>query len=813
MSTFTATASLKYWAGSAAAVSGEARSGYYNGTPYSGSMIFSVASLGDMSNVNINNVTLKLTIGSLGGAYTKDIIVTHSGRSVTVGTYSKAGCRSTTVTLSWSSGTAFNSLKTYFEGLTGGKAYLGVISHGSSRGSGGQAYDYDYLNITKAELTLTYGQKKSDGSISAAQTGSAATLKITSYNSSYTHKLTWTLGSNSATTTAAAGATSASYTIPHSWLPSATSGTASVTLETLSGSTSLGSNTYSFTVSVPTSVVPSIGTFTATPSYSSAVSSTAQGWGLYIQGLTKATVAMGSVSAGSGASISSYSITSSPNYGSGTTSSLTSGWLTGTGNVVFTAKVTDSRGRTASKTVTVNVQAYAPPKITAASVARCTSTGTTAETDGTYAKFTVTYSCSSIVSGSTQKNNITATGTVHQCVLNGVTKSDIASGTQFIMGGGNLNTDTAYTATITLKDLVGGQTVYTLTVPSAAYIMHIRKGGKSMGIGKAAPNTNNKLDIGWATDVDGLLTAKNSAVIKEAAYLHSSGNPAIYFQNEARTKTIAGLYVIGSNNQLLLRSYRTTDTSNYENFWFPIPEATGSNVGYSVLTTKSPVSIAQGGTGANSISAALNSLAVSMYFNEDYSTLASIYPKLTTIPSGYSGMVWLHPTPARLLSNNAISASTYVSGIVARTSSTGFRLFMLTDKGVTYIWTITGWTDASTTPTIGNVYTNAYSTTEQIVGVWTDGKPIYRTVFTESKSGSGNIKIGTLPRKPDTLIYAGGSYLNASGDQWRTIPFYNGANYFTSVYLTGTDNKDVYVSFGSSMSDTKSIKLIVEYTA
>ena len=807
MSTFMATASLKYWAGSAAAVSGEARSGYYNGTPYSGSMIFSVASLGDMSNVNINNVTLKLTIGSLGGAYTKDIIVTHSGRSVTVGTYSKAGCRSTTVTLSWSSGTAFNSLKTYFEGLTGGKAYLGVISHGSSRGSGGQAYDYDYLNITKAELTLTYGQKKSDGSISAAQTGSAATLKITSYNNSYTHKLTWTLGSNSATTTAAAGATSASYTIPHSWLPSATSGTATVTLETLSGSTSLGSNTYSFTVSVPSSVVPSIGTFTATPSYNSSVSATAQGWALYIQGLTKATAAMGSVSAGSGASISSYSITSSPNYGSGTASSLTSGWLTGTGNVVFTAKVTDSRGRTASKTVTVNVQAYAPPKITAASVARCTSDGTTADTDGTYAKFTVTYSCSSIVSGSTQKNNITATGTVHQCVLNGVTKSDIASGTQFIMGAGALNTDTAYTATITLKDLVGGQTVYTLTVPSAAYVIHVRKGGKSIGIGKAAPNTNNKLDIGWATDMDGTLLVKNEIQAKPASGM-------AYIKLIPDTDAEADVQFGRSGAATWAWSARNSATAffglyNHLRSTWPIKISETTDV----MTLSQPLPIGSGGTGASSVSAAMNSLAVSMYFNGDYSTFASIYPKLTTIPSGYSGMVWLHPTPARLLSNNAIPASTYVSGVVARTSGTGFRLFMLTDKGVTYIWTITGWTDASTTPTIGNVYTNAYSTTEQIVGVWTDGKPIYRTVFTESKSGSGNIKIGTLPRKPDTLIYAGGSYLNASGDQWRTIPFYNGANYFTSVYLTGTDNKDVYVSFGSSMSDTKSVKLIVEYTS
>lgn len=798
MSTFTATASLKYWAGSAAAVSGQARSGYYNGTPYSGSMIFSVASLGDMSNVNINNITLTLTIGSLGGAYTKDIIVTRNGRDVTVGTYSRSGCRNTTVTLSWSSGTAFTSLKNYFEGLTGGKAYLGVISHGTSRGNGGQAYDYDYLNITKAELTLTYGQKKSTGSISSASTGSAATLKITSYDSSYTHKLTWTLGSHSATTTAAAGATSASYTFPHSALPNATSGTATVTLETLdSGGTSLGSNTYSFAVTVPSSVVPSIGTFTATP-VNSGASSTAAGWGLYIQNRTKAALAMGSVAAGSGASITAYSITSSPNYGSAAASSMTSNLLTASGSVTFTAKVTDSRGRTATKTVTITVQAYAAPVFTATpAIYRCTSNGTRDDTEGTYARLTASFSYSSV----NGQNSLT----VKRVALNGA-NTNLTSGTAVTIGAGALAVDSSYSAVITLTDAVGSTTTYTLTVPSAAYIMHIRKGGKSLGIGKAAPSANNKLDIGWATDMDGTLLVKNEIQAKPTsgrAYIRiipDTDNPADlqFGRSGAGTWAWSAREAASAFFGLYNHTRGTWAARFYE------------SDDHLVLAT--PLPIGSGGTGASSVSAAMNSLAVSMYFSGDYSTFASIYPKLTTIPSGYSGMVWLHPTPARLLSNNVIPASTYVSGVVARTSSTGFRLFMLTDKGVTYIWTISGWTDASTTPTIGNIYTNAYSTTEQIVGVWTDGKPIYRRVFVESISGSGNKKIGTLPRKPGTLIYAGGSYLNAAGDQWRTIPFYNATGYFTSVYLTGTDNKDVYVSFGSSMTDTKAVKLVVEYT-
>ena len=47
-----ASASLKYWPGS---VSGEARSGYYNGTAYSGTMTFNFSSIGDLTNIDISS--------------------------------------------------------------------------------------------------------------------------------------------------------------------------------------------------------------------------------------------------------------------------------------------------------------------------------------------------------------------------------------------------------------------------------------------------------------------------------------------------------------------------------------------------------------------------------------------------------------------------------------------------------------------------------------------------------------------------------------------------------------------------------------
>ena len=305
----------------------------------------------------------------------------------------------------------------------------------------------------------------------------------------------------SSTTTTGAGVTTATCAIPHSALPNATSGTATVTLETLSGGTSLGSNTYSFEVSVPSSVVPSIGSFTATP-VNSGASSTAAGWGLYIQNRTKASVAMGSVSAGSGATIKAYSITSSPNYGSGTASSLTSNLLTGSGTVTFTAKVTDSRGRTATKTASITVRAYAPPVFTATpTIWRCTSNGTRDDIEGTYARLTASFSFSSV----NGQNSLT----VKRVALNGV-NTNLTSGTAVTIGAGALAVDSSYSAVITLTDAVGSTTTYTLTVPSAAYVIHVRKGGKAIGFGMAASSSNNRIDTAWPIYFSGGVTGNTA---------------------------------------------------------------------------------------------------------------------------------------------------------------------------------------------------------------------------------------------------------------------------------------------------------------
>ncbi len=323
--------------------------------------------------------------------------------------------------------------------------------------------------------------------------GSVATLNITAYNSAYSHRVTWSFGSYSYVQTVAAGATSASYTIPLTWLnaiPSALSGAASATLETLDTSGNvLGTGSYSFTITVPSSAAPSIGSISISPVNADSVLS---GWGIYVYGKSKATMTISNAAGSYGSTIRSYSITTSPNVGSTTLSSATIGPLYKSGTITATAKVTDSRGRTATKSTTFSIYGYGAPYYSGISVYRCNSSGTRDDTAGTYAYLKVNFGCS-VLNGS---NSVTGSVVLSQVGGSYTQSASLTSGTGIIMGAGSLAVDATYTARLTLTDTVGTVSTYDITIPSAAYIMHIKKGGKAVGFGTAAGD-DETVTFGW----------------------------------------------------------------------------------------------------------------------------------------------------------------------------------------------------------------------------------------------------------------------------------------------------------------------------
>ena len=152
--------------------------------------------------------------------------------------------------------------------------------------------------------------------------------------------------------------------------------------------------------------MPTIGSVTVTPVNSNSVIS---GWGIYVQGKTQATIKINNAAGSYGSTIKAYSISNSY-LGSVQSSTMTTAAINRSGTFTMTATVTDSRGRTATKTASFTVYAYAAPAFSSITMYRCNSSGTRSDTEGTYGYVKANFGCSAL-SGS---NKVTATAKLTQ---------------------------------------------------------------------------------------------------------------------------------------------------------------------------------------------------------------------------------------------------------------------------------------------------------------------------------------------------------------------------------------------------------------
>ena len=213
--------------------------------------------------------------------------------------------------------------------------------------------------------------------------GSVIKFTGTSASSNFSHKLYTTWNNEEkliATIDKGSTAVSYSYTIPTSWeknMPNTTSAIATFILETLNGDTVIGRKSINATVQVRSGIVPTIGnpTIEDTNSISKAM-------GLYVQSQSciKFTIP---TSGNQGSTITSVSTKFNNQTYSGST--FTTQAIQDSGTLTYTITVTDSRGRTATKSGSVTVTAYSPPSLTNVSAKRANSSYAVDESSGTYA--------------------------------------------------------------------------------------------------------------------------------------------------------------------------------------------------------------------------------------------------------------------------------------------------------------------------------------------------------------------------------------------------------------------------------------------
>lgn len=468
---------------------GTASQGQWDGTGVRTGVLY-FPGLAALKGKIINSVKLTATTGQTGygTATTKTVYIYNSASQGGIKTSLNAGHR-TGNALGSCKAPMWDNTKTFDVAFMAASIAAGYDTYCIYNGS---SYT-DYLKWTAVTLEVDWQEPATQPSLSAAtvEMGKSVTINTPAVNSAYRHTLRYAFGS-AAGTIATGIASSVSWTPPVSLanqIPSATAGSGTIYCDTYSGSTFLGTKSVSITLTVPGSVVPSAGTLSA------ALAEDTSGTGLYVKGMGKAKLTLSGASGAYGSSITSYTIT-----GGGwtaTNGALTTGTLASAGNITFTATVTDSRGRKASTTRTINVIDYTKPGVAVCDVYRCDADGNRKKA-GTYFAVEISASYSAItgnalnITARYKKQSESSYGTAANVTNNGKT----------VLGGGNIGASTTYDVLVTVADKYNSLSIQrTLSTKS---VLQSFKRSAGAAIGKVA-ELANWLDVAWNTRIRGNL--------------------------------------------------------------------------------------------------------------------------------------------------------------------------------------------------------------------------------------------------------------------------------------------------------------------
>lgn len=199
--------------------------------------------------------------------------------------------------------------------------------------------------------------------------GDTISIHMNRKSDQFTHTVRYAFGSRSGTIATGVG-TGTTWTIPLNFmdlLPAAVKGSGTIYVDTIYQGTVIGTKYCGFTATVPASIKPTCG-LTLTD-----VANIDDIYGSPVQALSRINVKVNATQAYS-SPIASYEINIDGNKYAA--AEATTGALRNAGASVVSVKVTDKRGRTATASYTMQVQAYTPPTIPKMNVHRCNADGT-----------------------------------------------------------------------------------------------------------------------------------------------------------------------------------------------------------------------------------------------------------------------------------------------------------------------------------------------------------------------------------------------------------------------------------------------------
>ena len=282
--------------------------------------------------------------------------------------------------------------------------------------------------------------------------GSAVTIGIAPAVSSWTHNLYYRIGTGSWVRFATGVKSNYAWAVPLAIadnFPSATSGTITIGVNTYNGSTLIGgTQTINLNITIPASVAPSVSSVSV-----SEREQPIQLFGAgYVQGKSRFLV-NSSASGAYGSWITGYRFdVGSQSYTNTSNSYEMQETVRDSGTVTIKVTVTDSRGRTASRSITVSVLPYSVPQITGFDCSRCGDAKGTVNNSGEFLKVYMAFSVSSL------NNNNTGKYKLEYCQTGASSWTALTSGDSysysgtFISSTALLNSANSYKVRLSLLD-------------------------------------------------------------------------------------------------------------------------------------------------------------------------------------------------------------------------------------------------------------------------------------------------------------------------------------------------------------------------
>lgn len=444
----------------------------------------------DLKNGSTVNVSFYKNSGVLptAGAVLKSVRMTWSSINV-YGNSRYLSCAYGTFYPSYSSGSHSGNLMNVGSDIlrfTGGTIGFTVGGAGSSTSNA--------LNVrSECVVTLTIeweARTASTGRLSSTQGmhGYGITLDISATDPSFTHEVIWSRGSGyTSSETVEAGIASATLTVPPSWPV----GAATVSLKTfLNGSQVGATQTYSWNVVVDGSkTFPSAGTLSASLVQDSRIPPS---WNVFVQGYSKARLALSGYGAGASASITNIELSLGELRQSDTKATFDTPVLTETGELIPKAVVTNNFGNQASTSASsIKVHAYESPKVANLVAYRCLQNGTPNDF-GTYIAVKATVEISSV----SNLNGIVTLQAQYRKLNSSGWSSNVANldNDTTAVFGGDLTANDQYEVRVVIADSIqnraGTFTTKTSIVLTSECVLFFRDGGLNMSIGTEGTRDN-----------------------------------------------------------------------------------------------------------------------------------------------------------------------------------------------------------------------------------------------------------------------------------------------------------------------------------